>query len=309
MKWFSPRGAPVLMVVGALAVTTCTAALACSSEKAEAPRGDCPTEPIRVIVTVSPWRDLVERLAGDCASTTTIVAGGAVDPHDFEPTPSDRAQIEDADLRVMNGVGYDHWARLALDATDDPPVVVEAQAVARVDDGEDPHLWYSPEIVAAVADAAGDALRRSMPAAAAYLQSRASAVAEYLSPYRDRIAALHTITRGATYAATEAVFGRLAAALDMLDVTPSGFRRAIKNEADPSPADIAELRAAVNGGEVDVLVMNPQIDNPGTREILDEAAGQGVAIVEISETPEPTDRGFVAWQMRQLSALEVALRG
>ena len=72
--------------------------------------GDCPVEPVRVVVSVGQWGDIVGDLAGACGKVTTIISGTSVDPHDYEPTPSDLAAFTDAELVVVNGLGYDAWA-------------------------------------------------------------------------------------------------------------------------------------------------------------------------------------------------------
>ncbi|MBJ7462052.1 MAG: zinc ABC transporter substrate-binding protein, partial [Mycolicibacterium sp.] len=65
--------------------------------------GDCPTEPVDVVVSVDQWGTIVSALAGACANVTTVLSGSSVDPHDFEPTPSDAAAFEGAQLVVING--------------------------------------------------------------------------------------------------------------------------------------------------------------------------------------------------------------
>ena len=49
--------------------------------------------PVKVVVTVDQWGDIVEQLGGDCTEVTTIINGGDVDPHDYEPTPADNAAV------------------------------------------------------------------------------------------------------------------------------------------------------------------------------------------------------------------------
>ena len=68
---------------------------ACSStDTADAPRGDCPVEPVSVVATVNQWGQIVEQLGGDCVTVDSIISGSAADPHDYEPTPADSAAFE-----------------------------------------------------------------------------------------------------------------------------------------------------------------------------------------------------------------------
>ena len=78
-------------------------------------RAACPTDPVKVVVTVDQWADIVRQLGGNCAEVTTIIQGADVDPHEYEPTPADNAKFLDADLVVMNGLGYDEWANKMVD--------------------------------------------------------------------------------------------------------------------------------------------------------------------------------------------------
>src|SRR5918997_4985453 len=86
--------------------------------------GECPTTPINVVVSVDQWGDIVSELGGECAKVTTVLASSAVDPHDYEPSPSDAAAFQDAQLVVINGGHYDEWAaKLASTSAPNAPVI------------------------------------------------------------------------------------------------------------------------------------------------------------------------------------------
>lgn len=300
---------PQLTFACALAILALLAAAGCAPERTTTARGACPTTPLRVVVTVNPWSDLVARAGGDCVSVTTIIGGAVADPHDYEPSPADAAAIEHADLVVLNGAGYDHWAQQALDATDHPPAHVNVASVAGVRAGDDPHLWYQPSIVSRAVSALTRRLRALLPPATRYLASRSIATDAYLRTYSARVAALATSVAGRTYAATEPLFDRMAAALGLRDVTPREYRNASRNDAEPSPAAFLQLRDKVEAHAAEVLVVNPQTDGPGPRRVAEAARSRRVPVVEMTETQPPGASGFVAWQVHQLDALEAALRG
>jgi len=60
---------------------------------------DCPTTPVNVVVSVDQWGNIVSQLGGACAEVTTVLAGSAVDPHDYEPAPSDAAGVPTGQTR------------------------------------------------------------------------------------------------------------------------------------------------------------------------------------------------------------------
>lgn len=272
---------------------------------ATAPR--CPTAPVTVVVSVSQWGQIVSTLGGNCATVTTVLASSAVDPHDYEPSPADTKMFLHARLVVVNGAGYDAWAAKLAAASAPQALVVSAAAVTKTPNGANPHLWYSPPAVTAVADAVTAALTRLSPMAADYFAAQRSTFTVGLAPYTDLIGRLKRAAAGKSYAATESVFDYMAAALDLVDKTPDGYRRAVTNESDPSPTDIEAFRAALAGHRVDVLIYNAQTQGPVQEKIRVTAQQHGVPIVGITETLPSGRVSFESWQVDQLDRLAQAL--
>jgi zinc/manganese transport system substrate-binding protein len=310
--------------VRSTAVRTATAALtvlgvaACSgggtaTDDPAVATGDpaaCPGEVVDVVVSVGQWADVVHRLGGDCATVTTIVASGAVDPHDFDPGTADLAAFTDADLVVLNGAGYDTWASDAVATLDPRPAVVSAADVSHVpDQGADPHIWYDPEAVRTTAAAITGELSALSPDSADYLADQATAWQEDLQPYLAAIDSLRATAAGRSFAATEPVFDRMAAAIGLVDATPEGYRRASSNDSDPAPGDLTAFEAALGDGSVDALVYNTQTSGSVPDQLRAAAERAGVPVVEVTESPADTNGSFVAWQLAQLSQLSDALDG
>jgi zinc/manganese transport system substrate-binding protein len=305
----------VSRTVAAFAALTTLALSACSTSAsggAAVSAGDpagCPGKVIDVAVSVGQWGDLVRQLGGACATVTTIVSSAAIDPHDFEPGTSALAAISDADLVVVNGAGYDHWAADAVATLDPAPAVVSAAVVAGVaGSGANPHLWYSPKIVHEMSAAVGGTLRRlATPRAADYLAQRSAAWTEALKPYDDAVRTLSARAPGHSFAATEPVFDLMAEAIGLSDTTPEGYRRAVSNDSDPAPGDLAAFEAALAGRDVDVLIYNTQTSGNVPAQLRAAAKRGGVPVVEVSESPPDAKGSFVAWQLTQLTELSNAL--
>ncbi len=269
--------------------------------------GRCAGGAIRTVVTVAQWGDIVAQLAGPCGDVATIISGSAIDPHDYEPTPADLARFDRAQLVVVNGLDYDAWADKAVRALAKKPPVVDAGDVVGLKPGDNPHVWYGPDHIDRFADAVTAALEQLRPAAAADLRARRQAFATALQPYRDEIAAIKQAEAGATYGATEAVFDDMAAALGLTDLTPDGYRKASANESDPSPADVDAFDQALTAKRMDVLIYNTQTEGSIPQQLRATAKSAGVPVVNVTETPPPGARGFVAWQLTQLRRLADAL--
>ena len=88
----------VAVVIGALAMAACGSSDS-GGTASGGPKGDCPTAPLPVVVSVDQWGDIVDQLAGDCGDVTTIIKSSSADPHDYEPTPADTAAFTRREAR------------------------------------------------------------------------------------------------------------------------------------------------------------------------------------------------------------------
>ncbi|KAA0116836.1 metal ABC transporter solute-binding protein, Zn/Mn family [Mycolicibacterium sp. P9-22] len=305
---------------------------ACGSSDQSTPpptaaQGDCPTTPVDVVVSVDQWGKIVSSLAGACADVTTVLSGSSVDPHDFEPAPSDAAAFEGAQLVVINGGHYDEWAAKLAESTAPDAPVVDAMAILAGDhqghdheepgaeepgheghsDGTNPHSWYSPVAVTDVATAVTAELTRLSPAAGEYFSARHAEFTSALQPYRDLIAEIKAGATGKSYAATESLFDDMAAELGLANRTPQGYQVASSNESDPSPADLDAFLRLLSDRGVDVLIYNTQTEGSVPEQLRAAAEAAGVPVVDVTETVPPGAPTFEAWQVDQLTTLAEAL--
>lgn len=294
-----------------------------TAESSGAPAGDCPVTPVTVVVSVDQWGDIVSDLGGACAEVKTVLASSSIDPHDYEPSPSDAVTFEGAKLVVINGGHYDEWAaKLAQTSAPDAPLVQaldDADGHAHEGDDHDhdhdhdhdasvnPHAWYSPTAVMALADSVTVELGKLAPDAADYFDQRRKDFSTQMQPYDQAIEQIKSEATGRTYAATESVFDDMATALGLTNSTPPGYQTASANETDPSPADLDAFLQLLGNKGVDVLIYNTQTEGSVPQKIRDAASSAGVPVVEVTETVPPGAQSFEAWQVGQLDTLAKAL--
>lgn len=281
---------------------------ACSSSApSSSPVGACPVAARRIVVSVDQWRELVTRLAGDCARVTTVLTTTA-DPHDFEPTPSDIARLSDADLLVKNGLGYDAWTDQSLAVLDHRPTVVDVGRTVGLRPGAaNPHRWYRPSDVHLVATAITNELSRRDPLARTYFRNRLTRWNASLRQYDATVAELKLKYSGRRFAATEGVFDLMAESLGLLNRTPRGYQRAASNESEPGPADLAEFESRLREGGIDVLIDNSQTQGAIPKRLRQVATRAGVPVVEVTESQPARSARFATWQLDQLARLDEAL--
>ena len=87
-------------------------------------------EPLKVVATFTILGDIVSNVGRKHVALTTLV-GADGDAHVFEPTPADARALRDADLVIVNGLGYEGWIdRLVKASGYSGPIVVASEGVA-----------------------------------------------------------------------------------------------------------------------------------------------------------------------------------
>ena len=107
---------------------------------------------------------------------------------------------------------------------------------------------------------------------------------------------------GASVVATEPVAHYLLVNSGIVDKTPEGFTKAIEQDTDPSPADLAAVLDLIKTRQVSALVYNSQTQTDVTKQIQDAAQQASVPIVTVTETlPAGTD--YLTWQRQTVDQL------
>ena len=95
-----------------LASATAILALSLAGPAAAQSRG-----PIPMVATFSILGDMVRRIGGEHVDVTTLV-GPDGDTHVFQPSPADARAISEAQILVVNGLGFEGWLDRLIDASD-----------------------------------------------------------------------------------------------------------------------------------------------------------------------------------------------
>ena len=101
-------------------------------------------EKLKVVTTFTILADMVRNVGREQVALTTLV-GPDADAHVYEPTPADARALAQADLVVVNGLGFEGWIdRLVKVSGYQGPVVVASEGIAALTvegNQPDPHAW------------------------------------------------------------------------------------------------------------------------------------------------------------------------
>lgn len=248
---------------------------------------------IEVVASVNQWGTVAKTLGGGNVNVTSIINSTNVDAHDYEPTTSDIAKLQKAQVIIVNGAGYDAWAVKAAQSAN--ATIVNAAAVGGVNDGEKPHVWFSADVRKAVAQAITEAYEQADAAKKSDFDKLHDQWKSEENNVESKIAEVKQKSDGLAYAATESVASYLAEDMGLTDATPSGYVRATANESEPTPTDIRQFADALKSGEIKLLIVNTQEESELTGKITNAAKSANVPMVELTEQmPEQYD-SLTAW--------------
>lgn len=260
---------------------------------------------IEVVASVNQWGTVAKTLGGDNVNVTSIINSTNVDAHDYEPTTSDIAKLQKAQVIIVNGAGYDAWAVKAAQSA--KATVVNAAEVGGVKDGDNPHIWFSADVRKAVAQAITDAYAKADSAKKSDFDKLNDQWMTEEGNVEGKIAEVKQKSDGLAYAATESVASYLAEDMGLADATPSGYAQATANESEPTPTDIKQFTDALKAGEIKLLVVNAQEESELTGKITNAAKSANVPMVNLTEQmPEQYD-SLTAWMESLVDAFSKAI--
>ena len=282
MRPLQLRAAPAVVVL-----VLATVAASCS------PGGGEDEGRVNVVASFARLVELAQRVGGERVQVTDLTPAGA-EPHDLEPSPGDLDAIEDAEVVLFLGAGFQPGVEKAVRRAD--------RAVNLLAPGEedDPHIWLDPvrfaQAVGPVEEALGDADPQGRPG---YRRRADEVRAELERLHREYEAGLARC-RLRVFVTAHDAFGRLADryGLDQEPIT------GISPEAEPDARRLAQLADLVRQRGV-TTIFTEELVSPRVAEALAREAGVRTAVLDPLEGR--ARGGYAAAMRRNLERLRAAL--
>jgi len=127
--------------------------------------------------------DMAQQVAGTRLTVRALMPIG-VDPHSFEPAPTDIVQVSASTVLIVNGAGVEGFLNRLLQNAGGQRLVIEAAAglssrpSAPAPSGQaekDPHFWLDPVLAIRYVENIRDGLSQADPAGAALYTANAAA--------------------------------------------------------------------------------------------------------------------------------------
>jgi zinc/manganese transport system substrate-binding protein len=299
---------PLKTLAVAVAAGAALAVSACSSGAT----GDSSTASAHKIVAIgaeNEYTSVLQQVGGQYVQASAIMSNPNTDPHTFEASASVARQVSSAQLVVQNGLGYDTFMDSIEKAVPDSSrkVITVQKVLGLPDSTPNPHLWYDPSTMPAVANAIATDLAAIQPAHASYFKANARKFVSSLGPWIQAIGSFKQKYPGTPVAVTEPVADYMLQAAGADIKTPFEFQADIMNGTDPSAQDVALERSLFTGHKVKVFLYNQQVTDTLTQSFISLAQANGIPVVGVYETMPTPGYTYQSWMLAEMKALQQAV--
>jgi zinc/manganese transport system substrate-binding protein len=263
---------------------------------------------VKAVGAENEYANVISQIGGQYVQASAIMSDPNTDPHTFEASASVAREVRAAQLIVQNGLGYDDFMTTIEKASPNAArKVINVQALRNLPDSTpNPHLWYDPATMPAVAKALADDLSSLQPQHAAYFQDNATQFDSSLTPWTEALAQFKSTYPNTPVATTEPVGDYMLDAAGTADLTPFSLQAAIMNGTDPSPQDVSLQASLFSGHKVKVFLYNQQVTDDLTQTWLTGCKNANIPVVGIYETM-PSGYTYQSWMVAEISALQKAV--
>jgi len=285
---------------------------------------DGETGVIKVATSTNVWASVIELIGGEWVEVSAIITEPLQDPHSYEASARDQLAINDAELVVANGGGYDEFMEVLLAATEGDKVFLElvegghshtedeaahAEEEAHTDEHDhgNEHIWYDLELVAEAAEHIAEAITELRPEAFESVTANYDFFISELANLELRVEALRERSLGTAVIALEGVGNLMLEHAGFENITPEALANAIEEEREVPAAALDQAQSLLAGKVAGLLVVNAQMLDQVSERLIQTAEANQVPVVTLSEIIPDPELDYLDWMAMVLDQLQEAV--
>lgn len=257
------------------------------------------TGKVSVAASTEVWASVTGIVGGDWVEVTTIVPGNQ-DPHSYQASARDQLVVEEAELVIANGGGYDDFMTQLFEASNNQGVflkLVEGEHIhgdeahaeeTHTEDTHDhanEHIWFDLAKTEHAAEEIAASIIELRPEAEADVTKNLEFFKSELANIELRVEALRERALGAGFIASEGVANLLLQDAGFQNLTPEALADAIEEERDVPVAALNEAEKLLKNKVAAILVVNVGTQDPTSDRLKAAAEAGGRPVVSVAETP------------------------
>lgn len=291
----------IILIIG---IGIVASVVGCSANEDNISVGDLNEGGIKVYTTFYPLFDFAEKIGGNKVNVENLVPPG-VEPHDFEPSPRQIANLSDGDVFVYLGDPMDPWAqKVSKDLQEKGVKVLEAGKGLMEDN--DPHIWLDPIIAKELSQRIFEVLAEADEVNREFYEGNLVALnGEFDQLHEEFKEGLANIVRKDVVMA-HAALGYLAKRYDLNQIPITG----LSPQEEPSPRKMAELVELVRERDIKYIFFEV-LASPKFSETIANEVGAGLLVFNpvggLTSEEIQSGEDYFSIMRRNLESLKTAL--
>ncbi|WP_046227923.1 metal ABC transporter substrate-binding protein [Paenibacillus dauci] len=324
-----------LMLVMVLVVSACSSSPQVNEKNTDSTTASSETSATRPKLEIKasfyPMYEFTRQVAGDRANVDILIPAN-VEPHEWEPTAQDIAEITNADLLVYNGAGMEGWVDQILSSTTGSKLaVVEASKGLQIMDGIaeeegsegeheeghadhdshdhgdlDPHVWLSPALAIQEVRNIQQELSRLSPDDATVFEANANAYIAQLEKLDQEFRQGLKNTKRKDFITQHAAFGYLAREYGLTQVPIAG----LAPDQEPSAKKMSEIVNFAKTHHVKTIFFETLVSSSFADTIASEIGAKSAVLDPlegITDQEKAQNVNYLSIMRNNLAALQKAL--
>jgi zinc/manganese transport system substrate-binding protein len=261
---------------------------------------------IKVVASTNVWANIIELVGGEWVEVTAIIDSAAKNPHSYEVSASDQLAVNDAELVIYNGGGYDDFMLTLISAAPETKTVLSMISQADWDESDNEHVWYDLGRVEKAAEDLAAVITELRPEAFGEINTNYDFFIRELANLEIRVEALRDRALGLGVIAPEGIANQMLTLSGFINMTPNALAMAIEEEREVPLTALNETKALLEGQLAILLVTNSQVSDQISEELIRVAQASGASVVEFSELL-PEDLDYLDWMAQVIDQLQEAI--
>lgn len=274
---------------------------------------------LQIAASFYPLAEITEEIGKEKTSVITLTPAGA-EPHDFNPDPEDRINLQQSKIFIYNGAGLEPWVSRVLpdlkniELIDASKEIQLLSAGAEKNENEnkdekktlyDPHFWLDPILMKKIVNTVSLKLVKIDPENKSFYKNNAAAYSEKLSNLDSEFRNGLMNCKKKEIITSHKAFAYLAARYEFTQIPIAGI-----SEEEPSPARLSEIARIAKEKNIKYVFFETLV-SPRLSETIAKETGAKTLVLNPVEglTLEEKQQGknYISIMRENLTNLKIAL--
>ncbi len=208
----------------------------------------------------------------------------SVDPHMYQPKPSDSKTLAKADLVITNGLNLEGWIQNLIDASGyKGNIIISSTNIPARYLGKlpDPHIWHSPTLINLMINNIINALKTAFPQYTSTFEKNAISLKATFNELQTNVTELFAKIpqNKRVMLTTHDAFSYFAQCYNVMVLSPQG----VSTSDDPSAADMKNLIGQIRSLQISAIFLE-NLSNPKILKAIANETGKKVCGVLYADT-------------------------